>query len=114
MAQERAMPKPRVRVPEKVPRGEAFQIKTLIAHKMESGLRKNEETGERYPRKIINTFICKLDGVEVFRAQLHPAISANPYLSFFLTAQRDGKLEFIWIDDDGTQIQLEKSFKVQA
>ena len=108
------MRKPRVRISKTISRGEPFQIKTLISHKMESGRRKSEETGEPYPRKIINTFLCKLDGVEVFRARLRPAISANPYLSFFLTAQQDGLLEFIWIDDDKTEIRHRKSFKVRG
>ena len=108
------MLKPRIRIPKTISQGEVFQIKTLISHKMESGLRKNKETGENYPRKIINTFVCKLDGAEVFRAQLHPAISANPYLSFFLTAEGDGELEFIWIDDDGAETRHKKSIKVQV
>ena len=108
------MLKPRIRIPKTISPGEAFQIKTLISHNMESGLRKNKETGEHYPRNIINAFVCKLDGAEVFRAQLHPAISANPYLSFFLTAERDGELEFIWIADDGAETRHKKSFKVQV
>lgn len=108
------MPKPRIRIPKTIASGEAFQIKTLIPHTMESGLRKNKQTGQHYPRSIIHTFVCKLDGAEVFRATLHPAISANPYLSFFLKAERDGELEFVWSDDDGVETRLKKSFKVQV
>lgn len=107
------MLKPRIRIPKTISPGEIFQIKTLISHKMESGLRKNEQTGAYYPRKIINTFVCKLDGVEVFRARFHPAVSANPYLSFYVTAERDGELEFIWIDDDGAEIRHKRSFAVR-
>ena len=108
------MPKPRIRIPKTIAPGEPFQVKTLISHKMESGRRKNADTGEPVPRKIIHSFVCLLDGTEVFRAALHPAISANPYVAFFVTAQKDGELEFIWTDDDGTETRHTKPFKVQA
>jgi len=108
------MAKPRVKVPKKIKKGEPFEVKALISHKMESGQRKNEETGENFPRKIINTFICKLDGKEVFRVKFYPAIAANPFLSFYVTAEKSGELEFIWIDDDGTETQHKKNFEVKS
>ena len=108
------MAKARVKISKKIKKGEPFEVKTLISHKMESGQRKNEETGENFPRKIINTFICRLDAEEVFRAKLYPAVSANPFLSFYVTAEKSGELEFIWIDDDGSETQYKKSFEVPA
>ena len=108
------MAKARVKISKKIKKGEPFEVKTMISHKMESGQRKNEETGENFPRKIINTFICKLDGEEVFRVKLYPAVSANPFLSFYVTAEKSGELEFIWIEDDGTETQYKKSFEVPA
>lgn len=108
------MAKPRVKISKKIKKAEPFEVKTLISHKMESGQRKNEETGGNFPRKIINTFICKLDGEEVFRVKLYPAVSANPFLSFYVTAEKSGELEFIWIEDDGTETQYKKSFEVPA
>ena len=41
-----AKTKARVKAPKSVKKGEAFQVKTLISHKMETGLRKNKKTGE--------------------------------------------------------------------
>lgn len=108
------MAKPRVKIPKKIAAGEAFEIKTLISHKMESGLRKNADTGEIIPRDIIHEFQCMVDGKAVFRTKLHPAISANPYLSFYLTLNQDAEIEFIWTDDRGEQTTLKKSVKVGA
>ena len=48
------MQKPRVKVPKTVARGEPFEVKVLISHKMESGQRTDEKTGEKIPRHIIN------------------------------------------------------------
>jgi sulfur-oxidizing protein SoxZ len=96
-----AAPKPRVRVPKSAAKGEVVEIKTLISHKMESGQRKDKQ-GNPIPRKIINKFTCTYNGDEVFSMDLHPAISANPYISFFLKAEESGELAFAWTDDDGS------------
>jgi len=94
--------KPRVRVPKKVAKGDIFEIKTLISHKMESGQRKNKKTGKIIPRKIINKFECRYNGDVVFSADWYPAVSANPYMSFFTVATESGEIAFSWTDDDGT------------
>jgi sulfur-oxidizing protein SoxZ len=37
----------------------------------------------------------------VFHAELFPGIAANPYFSFFTTAESSGELECLWTDDTG-------------
>ncbi len=96
-----AIPKPRVKVPKTAKKGDVIQIKTLIAHKMESGQRKDKK-GAVIPRRIINKFEAKYNGEVVFSADWHPAISANPYLAFHTVATESGTLEFAWTDDDGS------------
>jgi sulfur-oxidizing protein SoxZ len=103
--------KPRVKVPASAKKGDIVEIKTLISHSMESGQRKDAE-GKTIPRKIINKFVCMLDGKEVFRADLEPAISANPYISFFIRAERSGMLAFAWTDDDGSVYKAEEKLNV--
>ena len=94
-------PEPRVQVPESVTAGASFRIKTLISHVMETGLR-HEPEGQAIPRRIIHSFVCRYDGVEVFKADLHEAMSANPFIEFNLRAkQTTGRLEFIWEEDGG-------------
>ena len=96
-----------VNVPKQVKRGEAFDVKVLISHPMESGQRRGPD-GQAIPRKIINRFVCALNGVEVVSLDLFPAIAANPFLSFSAVAQESGTLSMTWVDDDGAvQTQLE-------
>lgn len=97
-----AKPTPRVRVPSQAKAGEIIEIKTLISHEMESGQRKNAK-GETIPRKIINKFTATFNGTPVFIADWHPAISANPYQSFFYKAKETGEFNFTWKDDDGSE-----------
>jgi len=96
-----ATAKPRIKIPAKAAKGEVIQIKTLISHKMESGQRKDKE-GKKIPRQIINKFVCTFKGKEVFSADWHGAISANPYMSFYTVATESGAYEFTWTDDDGS------------
>jgi sulfur-oxidizing protein SoxZ len=105
--------KPRVKVPKTAAKGEIIEIKTLISHKMESGQRKDKKTGEKIPRMIINKFTCTYNGVEVFSADWHPAISTNPYMSFNTVATESGTLEFIWVDDEGASYSKSAKITVQ-
>ena len=99
------IPAPRVQVPRIASKNEVFQVKALISHPMETGLR-HDDQGNVIPRKIINTFACRYNGVEVFRADLHEAVAANPYLEFYLRARESGRLEFIWKEDGGNVYSL--------
>jgi sulfur-oxidizing protein SoxZ len=45
--------------------------------------------------------VCKYNGQEIFRAELFPAIAANPFLSFFTVASESGTLSFEWTGDNG-------------
>ena len=94
-----------INAPAKAKRGEVIEIKTLISHVMETGFRP-DSTGKPVPRDIITEFICKYNGEEIFRAELFPAIAANPYIAFFTTAVESGELVFSWTDDHG-QTQTE-------
>jgi sulfur-oxidizing protein SoxZ len=89
-----------INVPAKSKRGDVIEIKTLISHIMETGFRP-DPTGKPIPRDIITDFVCKYNGEEVFRAELFPAIGANPFISFFTVATASGTLAFEWTGDNG-------------
>ena len=89
-----------VSMPKTAKPGEVIEIKTLAQHVMETGFRRTQ-LGVLIPRNIIRTFVCLYDGEEVFRADLHPAIAANPALTFTTVATRTGTLEFKWTGDQG-------------
>lgn len=94
-----------IHLPPAAKRGEIIEIKTLISHVMETGYRIGV-TGAPIPRDIIDQFVCSYNGEEVFRAQLYPAIAANPFISFFTVATESGTLTFTWTDQHGqTQVQ---------
>ena len=105
------MSKPRVRIPEQAKVGEVVEIKTLISHVMETGQRK-EADGTAIPRSIINKFVAKFEGKEFFEADIHPGVSANPYLAFYMRVPGPGEFEFTWVDDTGKVISEKQQLKV--
>ncbi len=104
--------KPRVRVKKKLKKGKPFEVKTLVTHPMEPGVRKNKKTGEVYPREIINRLQVTYNGKQVLDAVWHPAVSANPFTSFFVVAEESGQMEFTWTDDNGETYK--KSVKINV
>ena len=89
-----------IKVPKQVKPGEPFDVKLLISHPMESGQRR-DALGLAIPRDIINSFVCTYNGEEVLRADLFPAIAANPFLSFAVVVQERGTLAMTFTDDQG-------------
>jgi sulfur-oxidizing protein SoxZ len=89
-----------INVPPKAKKGEIITIKTLISHEMETGYR-HDNVGKAIARNIITQFVCTYNGLEVFRAELFPAIAANPFLTFQTVATASGTIEFKWTGDNG-------------
>ncbi len=90
----------RVRVQRVAYKGEIVEVKTTINHPMENGTRKDKE-GNLIPKRYITHFKCTYNNKEVFRAEWYPSISANPFLSFFVTAIESGNIDFEWREDTG-------------
>lgn len=89
-----------VTLPAAAKRGEVIEIRTLAAHDMETGFRRTQ-LGELIARDIITRLTCTYNGVEVFSAALHPAMAANPLVTFHTVATESGTLEFRWTGDNG-------------
>jgi sulfur-oxidizing protein SoxZ len=101
-----------INVPARARRGEIIEIKTLISHTMETGFRRTQ-LGALIPRDIISRFACTYNGTEVFRAELHPAISANPFIVFSTIAVESGTLEFHWTGDNGFRVTQSAAIVVE-
>ena len=100
-----------INVPPKAKKGEVIAIKTLISHEMETGYR-HDNVGKAIPRDIITQFVCTYNGLEIFRANLFPAIAANPFISFFTIATASGAFEFKWTGDNGYAVTQSASITV--
>jgi sulfur-oxidizing protein SoxZ len=101
-----------INVPERARRGEIIEIKTLVSHPMETGYRRTQ-LGVAIPRDIIRSFVCTYNGAEIFRAELHPAIAANPFIVFSTVAIESGTLVFSWTGDNGFSVTESAAISVE-
>jgi sulfur-oxidizing protein SoxZ len=106
------MPSALINVPRNAKRGDIIEIKTLMSHILETGYR-HTASGEVVPRDIITSFSCRYNGAEIFRADLYPAIAANPFITFFTTATESGTFDFEWIGDRGFSETASASISVE-
>jgi sulfur-oxidizing protein SoxZ len=106
------MAKALINLPAKVKRGQVIEIKTLISHVMETGFRPSH-MGVMLPRDIITEFVCSYNGEEIFRADLFPAIAANPFITFHTVATQSGTLTFAWTGDNGFSVTEQASITVE-
>ena len=76
-------------------------IRVLMTHPMETGLRKDSE-GKIVPTHFIQNLTVKVNGKPVIEAQTSQAISRNPVFSFRLKGGAKGdKIEVSWLDNHG-------------
>ena len=77
-------------------------VRVLMVHPMETGLRKDRETGESIPAHYIKEVLCEHNERVVLKAYWGIAISKNPYLSFRLNGAVAGDtITISWIDNRG-------------
>lgn len=81
--------------------GDKVEVKVLMAHAMETGLRKDAE-GAPVPAHYIQRVTATCNGKTVLSAQWGPSVSKNPFLSFrFAGAAKGDKLSITWVDNKG-------------
>jgi sulfur-oxidizing protein SoxZ len=94
---------PRVRIPRSARAGEVIEVRTLIEHPMETGIRID---GSRPPpRDLLDRMTVTLNGAPLLEASLRNGTSANPYHVFFVRIERASELVFTWSDERGRSVQ---------
>lgn len=88
--------------------GDVAEVKVLMSHPMESGLRKDAKTDKLVPAHFINTVIATLNGKTVIDAQWGSGISKNPFLGFKVKGVKAGdKIAINAVDNMGTKFDGE-------
>jgi sulfur-oxidizing protein SoxZ len=83
--------------------GDAVDVKVLIQHIMETGLRKDQKTGKMIPAHFINQVSATLNGKMVLDMQWGVGISRNPFVGFRVKGAKVGdKVAVHAVDNLGT------------
>jgi len=81
--------------------GNNATVRVLMAHEMETGLRK-DAAGKAIPAWHIQTVSAQHNGKPVMKAQWGPAVSKNPFLQFTVKGAKAGdKISITWVDNKG-------------
>ncbi len=87
-------------------------VKAIIYHPMESGSRKDKETGELIPAHFIKNVQAELNGKVVISAEWGTGISKNPYWSFEFDGGAAGDtVKISWTDNLGESGEGEAQIK---
>jgi sulfur-oxidizing protein SoxZ len=89
-------------------RGDVAEVKVLINHPMETGQRKDPNTGETIPVHFIQLVTATLNGIPVMEAQWSQAISRNPFFGFKVRGAKAGdRIAVSWSDNKGDKGSIE-------
>lgn len=82
--------------------GGLIEVKALMTHPMETGLRK-DSAGELVPAHYITEVVVTANDKEVLKTNWGGSVSKSPYLSFNYKGAVGDKLKLTWKDNkDGT------------
>ncbi|MDQ2987626.1 MAG: thiosulfate oxidation carrier complex protein SoxZ [Pseudomonadota bacterium] len=81
--------------------GEYTEVKVLMAHPMETGLRK-DAAGAVIPAHYISEVTATSGGKTVLECRFSQSVAQNPYLAFkFKGGAKGGKVQVKWVDNKG-------------
>lgn len=90
--------------------GGLIEVKALMTHPMETGLRK-DSAGEVVPAHYITEVVVTANDKEVLKTNWGGSVSKNPYLAFNYKGAVGDKLKLTWKDNkdatDSAEITVE-------
>jgi sulfur-oxidizing protein SoxZ len=86
-------------------------VKAILNHVMESGRRKDKESGKVIPAHYIKTVTLKIGDKTVLVGNLSGSISKNPYLSFKYKGAKGETLKLDWVDSKDEKATAETEIK---
>lgn len=83
-------------------KGDVAEIRVQLMHPMETGQRKNPQTGQPIPAHFIQTMTLDVGGRRVLENFLGTAVSRNPVFGFKVSGCKAGeKVVVSWADNRG-------------
>ena len=85
-------------------KGDVAEVKVLMSHPMESGLRKDAKTDKVIPANYIKNVSVAVNGKPVMQAEWSGAVSKNPFLGFRLKGVKAGdRVTISTVDNQGAK-----------
>jgi sulfur-oxidizing protein SoxZ len=89
-------------------KGDVAEVKSLMLHPMETGSRKDPDTGATIPAHHITELTFLNNGQTVMTVHCSTAVSRDPYFSFSYSGAKAGDtLAVQWVDNTGETDSVE-------
>ena len=93
-------------------KGDIAEVKSLMLHPMETGARKDPDTGSTIPMHHITQLTFANNGEPVMVINCSTAVSRDPYFSFSFNGAKPGDtLTVNWVDNKGESDSTEVVLK---
>jgi len=89
----------------------AVEVKALITHPMETGLRKDKKTGKNIPAHYISEVKIDVNGANMLTADWSGSVSKNPFISFMYNGKKGDKVTLSWKDNQDQSDSAEAEVK---
>ena len=90
----------RIKVPDRIARGEVIVVNSIISHPMDTGFFRNAD-GDPIPAYFIKDVVVTYGEQEVARFEWTSGISRDPVVSFTVKADKEAPLTMVWTDNKG-------------
>ena len=90
-------------------KGGMIEVKALITHPMETGLRKDSKTGEKIPAHYITEIVVTANGKAMMTADWSGSVSKDPFISFNYKGAKGDKVVLTWKDNTGKSDSMEST-----
>ena len=90
----------RIKVPDRIARGEVIVVNSIISHPMDTGFFRNAD-GDAIPAYFIKEVVVTYGEQEVARFEWTSGISRDPVVSFTVKADKEAPLTMVWTDNKG-------------
>jgi sulfur-oxidizing protein SoxZ len=91
----------RIRLPDRIARGDTVIVNSIISHPMDTGFFRTAE-GQPIPAWFIKAVVVTYGGQEIARFEWTSGISRDPVVSFTLKADKEAPLTMVWTDNKGS------------
>ena len=93
-------------------KGDVAEVKSLMMHPMETGSRKDPDSGSTIPAHHITQLTFANNGEPVMVVDCSTAVSRDPYFSFSFTGAKAGDTMTVsWVDNKGESDSTEVVLK---
>ena len=90
----------RIRIPDRVTRGDLIRVNAIVTHPMDTGLFRTAD-GQPIPAYFITDVVVTYGDEQIARFEWTSGVSKDPIVSFTVTASKEAPLTITWTDNKG-------------